>query len=94
MKRRLLVLMATGALVAFIGTGTAHADMLQQNAGIVCRNLGLPSPVGLPARLAHMRDALLQQGFTPQQMDQIFAYAANVACPQYHDVIVQTVSSW
>lgn len=50
--RRLLVLMATGALVGFIGTGTAHADPLQQNSQAVCQTLGLPSTLGLRARLA------------------------------------------
>jgi hypothetical protein len=86
------------AAVLLIAVPTAHADTLVQvDAQGVCNMLqaGGQNPyLGQANALAAAANYMLQKGTTPQQVRDVFAYAANVTCPRYHDVITQTVNSW
>ena len=55
---------------------------------------GPPNTRRPASNLTRAVNQFLANGFTAQQVSDILHYAADNVCPQYHDVIVQTVSSW
>ena len=86
--RRLLALMAFGAILSGTGVGwAARADA----APNICQSLTVMPTVGTVEQLGL---ALMNEGWTPQEAGQIVVWTVNGVCPEHMPVVGRFIRAY